>query len=300
VQVGGRVGAGWRRRWESSGNTKVPAHIVEALSSFKRQLRTSVVISAPVSGRQKTPRSPRGGLACTLGTPVRVRTEGAERSFLKSSRRSADYLAVKPRDSGLYRSLEETTRVAPPPSAEASLRKTEADAVRRAAQFAAGGIPLLAVAAVISELANWQAATPFWSFGAAGVLLPVLYVSTARRARAVRRMLSHGCVSVVAVGWTRSPDGCNFAIFPPDANPSATEPSAVIRLSTIRPTATTAALLAGELRRSKPVALFTTDGQALAVGRVRSRSRAQRVWARRNSTTPWYSASFGRESSPSV
>jgi hypothetical protein len=187
-----------------------------------------------------------------------------------------------------------------PPTVATSLRKAQADALRRASQFGVGGLVLLGLAVVVSWQETWRVAVPLWGLGSGGVGIALLYGVTVKRARIVQQSFARGCLPVVAVGWTRSPDGCNYGLFPQDADPAVTEPSFVMRLSIIRPTATTSALVAGELRPRQPVGLFTAEGETLAVGRVRSPSRARRVWARRNRKTPWYSASSGREAPPSV
>jgi hypothetical protein len=66
-----------------------------------------------------------------------------------------------------------------------------------------------------------------WIFGATfGWLLGTAAV----RARMARRAMGAGCREVYAVGWTRVPDGVNYAVFSPGADPEAAEPQLVLRL----------------------------------------------------------------------
>jgi hypothetical protein len=190
--------------------------------------------------------------------------------------------------------------VAAPAMADTCLSRAVRQALKRVAQFVGGAFVLVAVEAALSWPTSGRLQGVIWGLVGAFALISFAYALTAIRAQKVRTSLGHGCLRVLAVGWTRSPDGCNFAVFPPDADPAISEPALVVRLATIRSTMTGHALLAGELRRGKAVAIFTPGGEVLAVGRVRGDARAQRVWARRKRKTPWWSASSGRDSPPSV
>jgi hypothetical protein len=47
-------------------------------------------------------------------------------------------------------------------------------------------------------------------------------------------------------------------------------------------------------------AILDEFGDVVAVGRIRERKSALKVWARRNEQTPWYVAGGGMNSPPSV
>ncbi len=139
-----------------------------------------------------------------------------------------------------------------------------------------------------------------WGVVLAAPLIATFFMLTATRARYVRLSLRNEYRRVLAVGWSRAPDGCNYAVFPLDSDTTTRDPDLVIRLATVRPTRTTVALLADAPAWPwDAAALFAEDGEILAVGRVRKHDNGVRVWSRRNQDTPWWSMNPGRNSPPS-
>jgi hypothetical protein len=135
--------------------------------------------------------------------------------------------------------------------------------------------------------------------GAAAAVAVVLAV-VAFRARAASRAARAGCRKVYAVGWIRSPDGANFALFAPEADPASDEPEAVVRLPMRRATKSGRAILCGKLEPSLwgAVALFSESGDVLGFGRVGSARSAAKVWSRRHAPTPWWVAGGGMNRPP--
>jgi hypothetical protein len=123
--------------------------------------------------------------------------------------------------------------------------------------------------------------------GALGLLVCVAAFAAfqAYQTRYARQRLRDGCREVLAVGWTRYPDGCNYAVFGPGADPGIAEPELVVRLHTRRRTRTSPAFLCGRTTPSRwrSVALLDPDGEVLGVGRVRPTASAEKVWRRRHS-----------------
>jgi hypothetical protein len=115
------------------------------------------------------------------------------------------------------------------------------------------------------------------------VIVAVLYAFQAYQTRYARRRMKDGCREVLAVGWTRYPDGCNYALFAPDANPVTAEPELVVRLPTRRRTTSSPAWLCGrtEPSRWRAVALLDPEGDVLGVGGVRHTASGEKVWRRR-------------------
>jgi hypothetical protein len=117
----------------------------------------------------------------------------------------------------------------------------------------------------------------------ASVALAAIVAFRAYQTRYARRRLSDGCREVLAVGWTRYPDGCHYALFAPDANPVTAEPELVVRLPTRRRTTSSPAFLCGRTKPSRwrAVALLDPEGDVLGVGGVRSTASGKKVWRRR-------------------
>jgi hypothetical protein len=116
------------------------------------------------------------------------------------------------------------------------------------------------------------------------------------RTRIARRGLTRGCREVFAVGWTRSPDGCNYAVFNRTVDPATGgDPELVLRLPTRRGVTSSLAFLCGETRPSRwgAASLFSADGEVLGAGRVLPTARGQKIWRRRHAPTPWWSAGGG-------
>src|SRR5438552_1752885 len=189
-------------------------------------------------------------------------------------------------------SLYEAPPTPVPPRASENLREAERAAWRGAAYLALGAIAAT-LGAVVTSMAL------LWGIAAGCTLVAFFFALNARRARRVRSALATGCLSALTVGWTRAPDGCNIALFLPNADPATSEPEFVVRLGTVRPTTTAQAVVVGDVRPLRAVAIITTDGDVLGVGRVRAKANGQRVWARRHRGVPWWSASSGRELPPS-
>jgi len=133
-------------------------------------------------------------------------------------------------------------------------------------------------------------------------VVAVLFTIVAYRTGVARRGLRKGCREVLAVGWTRAPDGCNYAVFTRDVDPAGAEPELVIRLPTRRQTRSSVAFLCGSTKPSRwgATALLAPDGELLALGRVRSRASGQKVWRRRHAPTPWWSAGENLASPPDL
>jgi hypothetical protein len=127
------------------------------------------------------------------------------------------------------------------------------------------------------------------------VTVAFFFMVGAYRVRVARRGLNRGCREVLAVGWVRAPDGCNYAVFKCDDDPAKADPELVLRLPTRRRTMSSPALLCGSTRPSRwgAASLFSPDGRVLAVGRVRSQTSGHKVWRRRNAPTPWWTAGGG-------
>ncbi len=121
-----------------------------------------------------------------------------------------------------------------------------------------------------------------------GLCVAFVYGLSALRAYALVRNLPDETARVDAVGWTRAPDGSNYAIFTSGRDPRTDEPDLVLRLGSSKDTTTTKALLLGPLSPRRSAALIGPDGEVLAVGGLRRDENAKRVWARRADDTPWW------------
>lgn len=165
-----------------------------------------------------------------------------------------------------------------PPRAKAALAAAE----RRAWRVA---LPLL----LLSVVAFAVPVGPVQLLAAALFTGSAVFGLQAYRTRTAKRHLRNGCMAeVLAVGWTRVPDGCNYAIFPPESDPTEREPDLVIRLPRAVATGTQRAWLCGSSEPSLVggVALIDRSGRVVAVGRVRSPRSGAKVWARRHAPTP--------------
>lgn len=126
-----------------------------------------------------------------------------------------------------------------------------------------------------------------------GLCVAFVYGRSAYRAYAIVRNLPGETARVSAVGWTRAPDGSNYAIFASGSDQQHTDPDLVLRLGGVKDTTTTKALLLGPVGKRRSTALIGPDGEVLAVGSLRQPENAKRVWARRDEPSPWW-AGAGR------
>jgi hypothetical protein len=141
-----------------------------------------------------------------------------------------------------------------------------------------------------------------WCIGGAAVGVPA-FAWAALRAGSARRGLRQGCPPVRAVGWVRSPDGANYAVFSRGVDPMVIEPEVVVRLPVRTLSARTLdAYLCGDVRpsRMRSVAILDEAGGVVGVGRVRGRENALKVWGRRHQRTPWYVPGESMNKAPSV
>ena len=142
------------------------------------------------------------------------------------------------------------------------------------------GLVLALIGAALAEVgAPWNLSG---LVGVFGLVLFAVYSVAWRRASMAGRALRRGPFQRVrAVGWCRPGDGCNYAVFANDDDPS---PDLVVRLPLRRDVESEVeGWFAGE---TNPVlyggvALFGADG-LLATGRVLPNRRAVKVWARRS------------------
>lgn len=105
-----------------------------------------------------------------------------------------------------------------------------------------------------------------WPLIIASLTWTVLFgVGSYRALRARQAIASEDGTSVRFEGWRRSPDGCNYAMFPSDA-PSAV-PAAVLHLPLVRRMSSGSGWLF-ESSRSNAAAPAGADGELLAVGRL--------------------------------
>jgi hypothetical protein len=188
----------------------------------------------------------------------------------------------------------------PAATIEIDARRRGAETVlKRAERRAWTVVAACALAAIVGLGLPAAVAAPLLALG---LTVAAIYSWAALRTRAARRGLRHGCRAVLAVGWTRVPDGCNYALFAPDADAAATEPELVIRLPTRREVTTGPGVLWGSTRASRwnSVALLKEDGGLLGVGRVRPSAGGRKVWERRHSPTPWWAIGGSLNEPPDV
>ncbi|HEY1479090.1 MAG TPA: hypothetical protein VGF46_03640 [Gaiellales bacterium] len=129
-----------------------------------------------------------------------------------------------------------------------------------------------------------------------GLIVCAVFALVAIRANRIRRRLPGECRQVLAVGWTREPDGSNYALF--RSGREGAEPDLVLRLTTSRQVGTSRALLLGASDEQRTTALLTGDGGILAIGTLRRPESARRAWARRDEPRPWWAAAFTRKTPP--
>lgn len=105
---------------------------------------------------------------------------------------------------------------------------------------------------------------------------------------------------VWAVGWSRPPDGCNYALFD-GLQQAGGRPDWVLRLPTVRDVQSGAGFLCGEPQPGRLLgghALIADTGTLLAAGRIVRHDLGQKRWERR--TTPksgWVSGGPGQSPS---
>ena len=128
-----------------------------------------------------------------------------------------------------------------------------------------------------------------------GLLVAGVYSLTALRANRLRRSLPAEARRVVVVGWTRAPDGSNYAIFSPGANIESADPELVLKLASARDVGSGKALLLGSNGPKGAAALVDAAGNVLGVGALRSPANGTKVWARRHDATPWWAGAASRK-----
>jgi hypothetical protein len=123
--------------------------------------------------------------------------------------------------------------------------------------------------------------------GAIGIgfaLVSLFFIWAVFRLQMARRSLAGPYLRVWAVGWSRAPDGCNYALFDPD-DTSHERPEWVLRLPIVRPVQSAAATLCGSPRPGAVLdshALIDLDGNLIAAGRVVTADVGQKRWDRRH------------------
>jgi hypothetical protein len=118
-----------------------------------------------------------------------------------------------------------------------------------------------------------------------GVAVSFVYLLTALRASVLLRELPAETRRVAVVGWTRPPDGTNYAIWPAGAD-QGDEPEAVLGAGGARDVVSGGALLLVTTRLRRSAALIGPAGQVLGIGSLRSPARAAKVWTRRDEPSP--------------
>src|SRR4029077_16493280 len=112
----------------------------------------------------------------------------------------------------------------------------------------------------------------------------LLFIWTRFRLKEARRRLAGPYRKVWAVGWSRPPDGCNYALFE-GQQMRGDRPDWVLRLPTVKAAQSRAAFLCGEIRPGNITAgnaLIGQDGSLLAAGRIVAERTGQRKWQRRS------------------
>ncbi|MEO9175310.1 MAG: hypothetical protein ABI317_07320 [Gaiellales bacterium] len=167
-----------------------------------------------------------------------------------------------------------------PPAAAANLAREARDAAIRAGVLAF-------IALVLGGVVRHALAILAIGLTAGGLIVAAAYALIAFRAFSIRRRLPAEARRIIAIGWTRTPDGTNYAIFPTGGDTLSTPPELVLKLTRARDVAQTRAfLLGGEGSRS--AALVDEKGAVLAVGRLRGAANGQKVWQHRAERTPWW------------
>jgi hypothetical protein len=132
-----------------------------------------------------------------------------------------------------------------------------------------------------------------------GLVVAAVYALIAFRAFSIRRRIPSEARRVTVVGWTRAPDGTNYAVFPTGSDTDATPPELVLKLTRSRDVVQTRALLL-DTAGSRVAALVDNEGSVLAVGRLRGAANAQKVWQRRSESTPWWAGAGKRTPPPAA
>jgi hypothetical protein len=120
-----------------------------------------------------------------------------------------------------------------------------------------------------------------------GLLVSSVYLVTALRASVLLRELPDETRRVTVTGWTRTPDGTNYAIYPAGGDLQH-DPQSVLRVGSARDIAAGTAFLLETARLRRSAALIGSGGEVLGVGSLRSPASAARVWARRGEPSPWW------------
>ena len=131
-----------------------------------------------------------------------------------------------------------------------------------------------------------------------GLLVAGVFGLAAIRGNRLRKTLPEEARRVVVVGWTRAPDGSNYAIFSPGANLESAEPELVLKLASARYVESGKAILLGSNGPKGSAALVDGAGKVLGVGGLRSPGNASKVWARRHESTPWWAGAGTRKPPP--
>jgi hypothetical protein len=127
-----------------------------------------------------------------------------------------------------------------------------------------------------------------------GLLVAAVYALIALRAFSVWRHMPAEARRVTVIGWTRAPDGTNYAIFPTGSDTGSTAPELVLKLTRARDVVQTRAFLLDADGTRGRAALVDDKGTVLAVGRLRGAASAQKVWQRRREPTPWWAGAGKR------
>jgi hypothetical protein len=181
----------------------------------------------------------------------------------------------------------------------ASLAKVPADTARnlaseaRQAGIRAGVIAFIAL--TVGGVVKHASGVLAIGLTVGGLLVAVVFSITAIRANRLRRGLPEEARRVVVVGWTRAPDGSNYAIFSPGADTVSADPELVLKLAGARDVGSGKAILVGSNGPKGAAALVDAAGTVLAVGGFRSPANATKVWARRHDATPWWAGAASRK-----
>jgi hypothetical protein len=128
-----------------------------------------------------------------------------------------------------------------------------------------------------------------------GLLVAGVFALAAIRTRRIRKTLPEETRRVVVVGWTRAPDGSNYAIFSPGSNTESSDPELVLKLASARYVVSGKALLLGSNGPKGTAALVDAQGKVLGIGGLRRPANANKVWARRGESTPWWAGAGNRK-----
>jgi hypothetical protein len=178
-----------------------------------------------------------------------------------------------------------------PPDAARNLGKEARDAAIRAGVIAF-------IALVLGGVVQHALVILAIGLTAGGLAVAAVYALIAIRAFSIRRSLPAEARRVTAVGWTRAPDGSNYAIFPTGSDIQSDQPELVLKLARSRDVASTRAFLLGSNGPRGSAALVDDRGSVLAVGGLRRPASARKVWERRGESTPWWAGAGNRKPPP--